>query len=182
MPCAASTLLQPGAQVPMVAALARYPANYDEVLDEVHVRLAGNGHATKLDLDALIAWKHVRNAPWMQQLNCIPNNQVITVTGSAFAQPTDALRVAELKTLPGFGAGGAFTSALFAAWDSAVYGTYDKFVVGARPQVVNPACVCTWAWDLPTYFDHLRRLATELTAAAGTLWTARNVDMAMYEL
>jgi hypothetical protein len=64
----ANPLLVPDARHSIANAWRGYPHLYDQVLEEVHARLNSAGYATKLDLAALIAWKHVRNAPWMQDV------------------------------------------------------------------------------------------------------------------
>jgi hypothetical protein len=182
MPCLASELLVPRADVVFRTSLAQYSPNYDQAFDEVHKRLQTNGHATMLDLAGLIGWKHVRNAPWMVQLFVLPPGTAETATAAAFAPGlTDKQRIAALSPLPGYRAGGAFTSVLLTAWAPAVYGVYDKFANAVRPQVVGSECTCEWE-DLPTYFEHLRRLGQELSVATGTTWTPREVDMAMFIL
>ena len=54
---------------------------------EVHARLARNNYATKLDSGALIAWKRAQTARWMRDLMHTPNEDLIRITLSAFAQP-----------------------------------------------------------------------------------------------
>jgi hypothetical protein len=172
----ASVLLVPGAKQRMQAALDRYPARYDEALDEVHERLSRAGHATKLDLAALIGWKHVRNAPWMRQVLDLPAETITTTTTAAFASgKTDEQRISALRPIPGFGHGGAFTSVLLTAWRPDAFGVFDR-IASKRgwSKVVSPSCDCPRS-DLPTYFNHLRQMASEL----GVSWTPRKVDMAL---
>jgi hypothetical protein len=93
----ARSLLRPGAGPRLEQALATYPAHYDEVLHAVHSRLMDHGAATKLDLAALIAWKHVRNAPWMRKLLALPDVTVEAITRGAFRiELKDADRIAAL--------------------------------------------------------------------------------------
>ena len=107
----ASALLVSGARRTMVGAWGQYPHLYDQVLEEVHARLNFAGHATKLDLAALIAWKHVQNAPWMQELLKFPPLGVQQRTQAAFAaNKSDRQRIDALESIPGFGSGNAFTS------------------------------------------------------------------------
>lgn len=163
----------------MASAWNSYPKLYDQVLEEVHARLNSVGYATKLDLAALIAWKHVQNSPWMQELlKCAPLG-VQQRTQAAFASnKTDRERIDALDGVPGFGSGVAFTSVLFAAWRPSEYGVYDSRASGdGWDRIVNSACQCDRA-DLIVYFDHLRQMATEL----GHGWTPRDVDMALYML
>ena len=131
---------------------------------------------------ALIGWKHVQNSPWMFRLYDLPPGVVELATEAAFADGlTDAERIQALDPLPGFGAGKAFASVLLAAWDPATYGVFDKFVNETRPSLTRAACTCPWD-RLPIYFEHLRQLASELTAVSGSPWTPRQVDMAMFIL
>ena len=181
MPCAAAPLLQPGAHLTLTRYRAKYPQHYDDVFDCIHWRLKENGYATKLDLDGLIAWKHVRTARWMRDLNCMTEDRVKKITSDAFARPTDAQRREALSPLPGFGAGAAFTSVLLAAWDPQTYGVYDKFSLAARVSLVTSACSCSWDL-LDTYEEHLRLMADELADQTQTSWFPRHVDMALYEI
>ncbi len=127
MPCAATPLLQSGAHLTLTRSRAEYPQHYDDVFDCIHRRLRKNGYATKLDLNGLIAWKHVQTAPWMRDLNCMTETSVKRITSEAFDCDTDARRREALRGLPGFRRGKAFTSVLLAAWDPQTYGVYDKF-------------------------------------------------------
>jgi len=169
----------------MSTALDAYPRNYDDVLVDVHERIAESGRATKLDLAALITWKHVQNAPWMVDLLELPGAVIEGATRNAFTTDIDdQQRIHSLAALPGFGSGGAFTSVLFAAWDPKMYGVYDKLVMANRPQVVNQHCTCNWE-NLPTYWCHLREISAELQTAlpmSEAPWTPRKVDMAMWKL
>jgi cell division FtsZ-interacting protein ZapD len=182
MICTAKRLLLVRASGRLSTQLGRYSSNYDEVFLAAHQRLQENGYATKFDLAALIGWKHVQNSPWMFRLYDFPSGAVEAATAAAFAPGlSDEQRIDALCGLPGYGRGSAFTSVLLAAWDPTRYGVFDKFVDGIRPTVVTAGCRCRWA-DLPTYFDHLRRLADELATATGSSWTPRQVDQAMYML
>lgn len=180
MSCSAGgTLLVSGANHAMAQAWRQYPHLYDQVLEEVHARLNSAGYATKLDLAALIAWKHVQTAPWMQDLLKFPPLGVQQRTQAAFApNRTDHERIGALQSIPGFGSGDAFTSVLLAAWRPTEFGVYDsRASKTGRQAVVSPSCQCHWA-DLIVYFDHLRQIASEL----GHGWTPRDVDMALYML
>lgn len=167
----------------LAAALAKYPAHYDDVLQDVHSRLLSAGHATKLDLGVLIAWKHVRNARWMKTLLKLPPGDVETITAAAFtAGVSDADRIEALDGLPGFGSGGAFTSVLLAAWKPTEFGVFDQNAgLDNWPKAVTAACKCNQQ-QLPVYFDHLRQIAGEMTVATRQAWTPRKVDMALLNL
>lgn len=175
----ANPLLAPDARRTMAEAWREYPHLYDQVLEEVHARLNAAGYATKLDLAALMAWKHVQNAPWMQELLKSPPLAIQQRTQAAFAPgKTDQERINALRSIPGFGSGNAFTSVLFAAWHPTEFGVYDSRASGnGWDRVVSSSCQCDRA-DLIVYFDHLRQMASEL----GHGWTPRDVDAALYML
>ena len=179
----AQRVLLPSAPVDLTKALADYPTEYDEVFDAVHARLKAAGHATKLDLAALIAWKHVRNAKWMKALFKLGPGEVDRSTGAAFAPGlTDADRISALGGLPGFGGGGAFTSVLLTAWDPSEFGVFDRIAGFEKwARAISTSCSCDRA-SLPVYFDHLRQIASEMRAATGHPWTPRQVDMALLNL
>jgi hypothetical protein len=175
----ANRLIAPGARKAMIQAWREYPHLYDQILEEVHARLNSAGYATKLDLAALIAWKHVQNAPWMQDLLKSPPLAVQQRTHAAFApDKTDRERIDALESIPGFGSGNAFTSVLLAAWRPTEFAVYDTNASSRGwDKVVTSSCRCDRA-DLIVYFDHLRQMASEL----GHGWTTRDVDMALYML
>lgn len=174
-------LLRDGVQRRLEDAVNRYPRFYDEVLDEVHHRLVTHDEASKVDLAALIGWKHVRNAPWMRELLTMSDSEVRDITRRAIAGAmSDSERVAAIRPLPGFGSGGAFTSVFFAAWSPERFGVYDRLVNQRRRLVVEEDCGCMWS-DLPTYWQHLRRIAAEMNSGSGA-WTPRMVEMAILNL
>lgn len=149
-----SPRLKQGAGQTLRDAYARYPTNYDEVLDEVHARLVARGAATKLDLAALVVWKlssrREVDMRWVRKLLEIPEAQVADTTAKALARGlTDRQRVDALSKLPGFGSGGPFTSVLLTAWDQSQFGVYDTNVNKARRSVLNDPCTCDWS-SLPT--------------------------------
>jgi hypothetical protein len=181
MVCNAPTLLIAGADAALTGALMTYPPTWDEVFNEVRSRLVVHGAASKLDLAALVTWKHIQNAPWMTNLLQMPDVAVRAASAAAFA-PTlaDQQRVDALASLPGFGAGGEFTSVLLAAWNPIEYGVYDTRVQTAKPRAISAACTCDWT-VLTDYWDHLRRMAAELSNS-GASWTPRMVDQAFFRL
>jgi hypothetical protein len=130
----------PGVKRTLAAAFGEYPNLYDQVLEEVHARLNTAGYATKLDLAALIAWKHVHNASRMQDVLKLPPLAVQQRTQAAFApNKTDRERIDALQSIPGFGSGDAFASVLFAAWRPTEFGIYDRRASGAGwDKVVSP--------------------------------------------
>ncbi len=177
--CNAPTLLTPDMEAVLSAAYLSYPQVADELFSAVHSRLVMHGSATKLDLAALVFWKHINNAPWMTQLLRVPDTMVRAVTAEALAAGlADEERVMALRPLPGFGGGHAIASTLFAAWDPHVYDVYDRLALAARKTHLSGGCQCDWE-HLPTYWAHLRRVALELSSS-GASWTPRMVDMALF--
>jgi len=93
-------LLQIGADGAMRHAPATYPEHYDDVLAAVRVRLQEAGEATKLDLAALIAWKHVRNAKCMTALLRMEAADVEAITRHALAPDlTDDDRICSAQVI-----------------------------------------------------------------------------------
>lgn len=177
--CEAPTLLAPGADAVLSKSYLSYPHLSDEVFSEVRSRLVTHAAATKLDLAALVFWKHINNAPWMTQLLKIPDTAVRAATAGAFAPGlSDEERVVALGPLPGFGGGRAIASTLLAAWDPERYGVYDRLALAAKAKWIDARCVCDWE-NLPTYWSHLRRMAAELSSN-GASWSPRMVDMALF--
>jgi hypothetical protein len=179
----------PGSAALLTAALALYPPDYDDVFNDVHTRLQVQGHATKLDLAALITWKHVQVAKWMATMLALPAGVVTAKTGAAFAPGlTDAARLNALRGIQGFGSrtGAAFPSVLLAAWKPEEFGVFDKNASGYNPKrsgrgwprVITASCACPRGL-LPIWFDHLRQIAGEMSAATRGAWTPRMVDKAL---
>lgn len=128
--CEAPALLAPGADAALSKSRLSYPHVADEVFSEVRSRLVTHGAATKLDLAALVFWKHINNAPWMTQLLRVPDAAVRAATAAAFAPGlSDDERVVALRPLPGFGGGRAIASTLLAAWNPEQYGVFDRLAL-----------------------------------------------------
>jgi cell division FtsZ-interacting protein ZapD len=177
--CGAITLLKPGAAATLATKLLKYPPAYDEALFEVRARLVAHGAATKMDLAALICWKYLPRSPWMQALQNVPHTVVRDTTAEAMAPLlSDQARIQALAPLPGFSRGRALASAFFTAWDPLQFGVQDDRALRKRSRFISPMCTCSWV-NLPSYWAHLRELATELTSN-GAAWTPRMVDMALY--
>jgi hypothetical protein len=175
--CSTTRLSTDDAEAQLHRALLTYDPGHDEIFQEVHARIVAHGAATKLDLGALVFWKHINNSPWMSRLLAMPATQVRAVTAAAFAPGlSDAERVQALRPLPGFGAGLAMASVLLSAWDPSRFAVYDRLALTSRRSVVSESCGCDWN-NLITYFEHLRRLSDELS---GPGWTPRLVDMALF--
>jgi hypothetical protein len=175
----ASPLLVDGARPALTQAWRDYPHIYDQVLEEVHARVNSAGYATKLDLAAVVAWKHVQTVEWMRKLLMFTPLGGQHRTRAAFAPSrTDRERIDALNGIPGFGSGDASTSALFAAWRPTKFGVYDRRAGSVGwPRVVNLSCQCDRS-DLVAFFEHLRQIANELSHG----WTPRDVDVALYVL
>jgi hypothetical protein len=158
-----------------------YPPLYDELLSEVGTRLKKRGFATKVDLGALVFWKHINNSPWMTRLMNVSDQRVRAVTGDALApQPTDSARLDALAVLPGF-RGVRMASTFFAAWDPSTFAVQDRRALARLKMLVSDHCQCDRE-ILPTYWEHIREIAKELsTMSIVTSWTPRNVDMALFE-
>lgn len=181
MACA-SPLLTDWSAEKLQQGYSRYPQHYDDVFNDVNSHLAENNFAAKLDLAALVAWKHVRNAPWMRALLNQPEEEVRAATSAAMSRGlNDGQRIAALGPIPGFGNGGAFTSVLLSAWDPSQFSVYDRFVDRNRCLIVTNACKCDWS-SLPTYWDHIRLIGHEMRESTGRVWTPRQVDMAIFNL
>lgn len=179
--CGVSQLLCPAATGLLQRARLRYPANYDDVFDEVHFRIVSQGAATKSDLAALIHWKRIQTSAWMRKLLLVPATAVRMATAAAFAPGlSDADRLSALRCLPGMKTQGAIASVVLAAWDPSEFAVFDRFALAAKRYVVDAGCSCDWN-DLPTYWSHLRRIAGELPDGRAC-WTARAVDQALYKL
>lgn len=179
--CSSAALLTAGTKAALSESYLSYAHVSDEVFSEVRSRLVTHGAATKLDLAALVFWKHINNAPWMTKLLKVPDTAVRIATAAAFAPGlSDEERVAALGPLPGFGGGRAIASTLLAAWDPERYGVYDRLALAAKAKWIDAKCVCDWE-NLPTYWSHLRRVAAELSSN-GACWSPRMVDMSLFNV
>jgi hypothetical protein len=74
--CGASELLKSGAAAKLAVDHDSYSPVYDELFAEVGARLKREHLASKLDLGALVFWKHINNARWMTELMLVPEATV----------------------------------------------------------------------------------------------------------
>jgi hypothetical protein len=169
----------------LAARFATYPPLYDEVLDEVHGRIALAGYATKLDLGALAAWKRLNcNTSWMERLQLMPNATVIAGTAAAFA-PGLAVqaRITKLQTniVHGMGSTFAFGSAVLTAWNPHDFAVIDRRVLRTLDNVLpSLGCTCDLRY-YATYLEHVVDIRNQLNAfPGGHVWTARDVDKALF--
>jgi len=172
----------------LLASLDRYPPHYDESFDEVAVRIATNGHATKLDIGGLAAWKRLRcDTPWVERLQNLPQVSVTKATKKAFGSglTSPAERVESLRTDLKHGMGGAFAlgSALLTAWNQKDFAVTDRRAREGLRSLVRPLeCNCE-LFHYPTYLAHVVEVRNQLaTANPDRSFSAREIDKALYEL
>ena len=177
----------------LVGGLAAYrrhvsPA-YDEVLDEVTGRIAVVGSIGKADIGALLMWKRLRaDTPWARELSDMRDADVRAVTAPAVAvvrdvdvPVVDAARAGRglLGPLPGFRFGDALASAVLVAAAPHRMAVYDR---RAHSGLVS------LGYDLssaPGRYGRYMRIVEELREIGlehDSQWTARDVDLALYQL
>ncbi len=162
---------------------------YDQVLEQVSARVDTFGSLGKLDLGALTAWKRLRaNTSWMAKLMALPDDDVRAHTGRAVTAARDeSISVPEaasaarsaLTPLPGFGHGPALASAVcfaaaphrLAVYDSRAHRGLSRL---GLELVYGHGCY-------GPYMALLMQCCSDL-AAHGHLWTARQVDLALFQL
>lgn len=169
------------------AALVR-PA-YDEVVEQVVARAEAAGDLGKVDLAALTAWKRLRaDTPWMARLMGTADEEVRRHTRRALASARDerlsvpeAARAARsaLTPLPGFVHGDALASAVCFAAAPHRLAVYDRrahralgrigLLLGGRPGRYG------------RYLELIEQCRREL-ADHGSIWSAREVDQALYQI
>lgn len=164
--------------------------HYDEVLQEVAERAQGTGSLGKADVGALLRWKRLRaDTPWVSALMALPDRQVREHTAVAITAVRDeTVPVPDaasngrraLSPLPGFQSGDALASALLLAAAPLRMAVYDKRVQHA---LVNRLGLTLTA--APGRYGRYMRLVGDLQQVAaghGERWTARDVDVALFEL
>jgi hypothetical protein len=162
---------------------------YDEVVEQVSARAAEAGSLGKLDLGALTAWKRLRaDTPWMSKLMDTPDSEVRRHTHQAFVAARDESKTvpeaaaaarSALSPLPGFTRGDALASAVcfaVAPHRLAVYDTRAHRGLSRLGLELD---------DRPgrygRYLLLLEQCRREL-AGQGHEWSARDVDLALYQL
>ncbi|MFE9751611.1 hypothetical protein ACFYOT_42460 [Saccharothrix saharensis] len=177
----------------LIESLATYrrhvsPA-YDEVLDEVTGRIAVGGSIGKADIGALLMWKRLRaDTQWARELSDMRDADVRTVTAPAVAvvrdidvPVVDAARAGRrlLSPLPGFRFGDALASAILVAAAPHRMAVYDRHAHSGLTSL---------GYDLssePGRYGRYMGIVEELREIGleqGSEWTARDVDLALYQL
>lgn len=169
------------------AYMAAISPGYDEVLNEVVVRIRGEGSIGKVDIGALLFWKRLRaNTTWAPRLMTLEERNVRAVTKEAVRAVNNlSLSIPDaaaagrraLSELSGFNNGDALASALLLAAAPERMAVYDK-----RAQTGLEALGRTLSRARGRYGRYMA-LVEELWLLAerkGHTWTARDVDVALY--
>lgn len=162
--------------------------HYDEVLREVSARAKATGDLGKADIGALLFWKRLRaDATWVARLHLVADAQVREVTRGA----RDAMRAAErtvdaarsgrsaLSALPGFHVGDALASAVLLALAPDRMAIYDKRAHTALRLLGLHLDDRHGRYS--RYMELVESLA-EALSSSGPVWSARDVELALYEL
>lgn len=164
-------------------------AFYDEVVEQVVARVADAGNLGKLDLGALSAWKRLRaDTPWMARLMSCPEQEIRQHTERAVTAARHESRTvpeaaaaarSALTPLPGFSNGDALASVVcfvaapkrLAVYDSRAHSGLQRLglVLDNRPGRYG------------RYLALVEQCRAEL-ADQGRVWSARQVDLALYQL
>ncbi|RSM64908.1 hypothetical protein DMB66_18420 [Actinoplanes sp. ATCC 53533] len=152
-------------------------------------RAAEVGSLGKLDIGALTAWKRLRaDTPWMGKLMSCPDREVRLHTEQAVIAARDdskpvpeaaaAARTA-LTALPGFAHGDAIASAVCFAAAPLRLAVYDRRAHHGLHQL--GLFLENRAGRYGRYLRLIEQCRQEL-ADQGHVWTARQVDIALYQL
>ena len=162
---------------------------YDEVLHETATRIAGVGTIGKTDIGALLFWKRLRaDTPWVRHLMAMPDSDVRAVTARVVAAVRDtsvevpaaaAAGRSALTALPGFTSGDAFASALLLAAAPDRMAVYDRRVQKALDMLDIELTARRGRYG--RYMGIVEGLRGGLSQR-GELWTARDVDVALFWL
>ncbi|WP_236777460.1 hypothetical protein [Arthrobacter crystallopoietes] len=172
---------------------AAYMANtspaYDEVLTEVAERIRSRASIGKADIGSLLFWKRLRaDTPWVRKLMTVQEAEVRAVTEKAvYAVNDTSLSVPEaasagrraLSPLPGFEKGDALASALLLAAAPQRMAVYDR---RAQAGLENLGLSLSAASGR---YGRYMELVEDLRSTAkihGHIWSARDVDVALYWL
>ena len=163
---------------------------YDEVLYEVAERVQRSGSIGKGDIGALLFWKRLQaNTPWAMRLHLLPDLEVRRRTAIAVEAVRDpAVEVPKaaqqgrfaLTSLPGFARGDALASALLQAAALSRMAVYDRRAQAALTRLGLELSAAPGRYG--RYIALVESLRDELSAADGAAWTARDVDLALFEL
>jgi hypothetical protein len=177
----------------LLAAKSAYDAGvsayYDEVLYEVVERVTSSGSVGKLDIGALVAWKRLRaDTEWVTDLMRLPEATVRTHTARAVDAARDntsevheaasAARSA-LAGLPGMGVGDAVASTLCFVAAPQRMAVYDSRAHAALRLVELELDDRRGRYG--RYMALVEQCRLELSESGHT-WTARQVDLALFQL
>lgn len=162
---------------------------YDEVLFEISERASNRGSLGKADVGALLFWKRLRaDTPWAGKLSSMTDFAVRNITSRAVlavqdfeVSVPDAARQgrAALSALPGFRTGDALASALLVAAAPQRMAVYDR---RAQKALVHLGLKLTaTSGRYGRYMALVEQLRHEVDPSHH-LWTARDVDIALYWL
>jgi hypothetical protein len=162
---------------------------YDEVLEDVANRIMVTASIGKADIGALLFWKRLRaDTSWVRDLMTMRETEVRAVTAKAVSAARDqSLTVPQaasegrraLAALPGFKTGDALASALLLAAAPKRMAVYDR-----RARAGLEALGLTISAK-PGRYRRYMELVEALRSTAnrhGHIWTARDVDTALYWL
>jgi hypothetical protein len=186
--------MEPKARVEaLIAGANAYAAEvseaYDEVVEQVAARVDEAGSLGKLDLEALTAWKRLRaDTRWMGKLMSWPDHEVRLHTERAVIAARDetkpapdagAAARAALTALPGFAHGDAIASAVCFVAAPTRMAVYDRRAHRGLHQIDLP--LDNRPGRYRRYLLLIEQCRREL-ADQGHAWTARQVDVALYQL
>ncbi|MBO1756448.1 hypothetical protein J4030_15100 [Allobranchiibius sp. CTAmp26] len=163
--------------------------HYDDVLVQISARIAEEQSVGKAEIGALVLWKRVRaSSRWTSELMALSDTHIRDVTGAAVChvlntsittpEAASAGRTA-LSTLPGFRSGDALASAVLFAAAPARMAVYDR-----RAQVGLEMLGLSLPPKRGRYGAYMA-LVEQLSGAvtdSGTVWRARDVDLALFWL
>lgn len=162
---------------------------YDEVLYAAAERIRSTKSIGKADIGSLLLWKRLRaDTRWVRNLMLIPDKEVREHTYKAVEAANDlSCPVPEaavsgrtaLSPLPGFQAGDALASALLLAAAPERMAVYDR-----RAQLGLERLGLQLSPARGRYGRYMELVESiRLSASAnGQVWTARDVDVALYWL
>jgi hypothetical protein len=177
----------------LAAAAAQYAAEvsgyYDDVVDQVIARVDDSGSLGKLDLGALSAWKRLRaDTPWMARLMSRSDREVREHTQRAVAAARDTAVTASqaaaaartaLTPLPGFTTGDALASVVCFVAAPKRLAVYDRRAHEGLGRVGLELDNLPGRYG--RYLTLIEQCRSEL-ADHGHAWSARQVDLALYQL
>jgi hypothetical protein len=162
---------------------------YDEVVEQVAARVSDAGSLGKLDIGALTAWKRLRaDTPWMGKLMSCPDREVRLRTAEAVVAARDETKPvpvaagaarAALTALPGFAHGDALASAVCFVAAPRRLAVYDRRAHHGLHQI--GLVLDNRPGRYGRYLLLVEQCRQEL-AVQGHGWTARQVDVALYQL